>query len=215
MGCMIQKTMKEKITKECSVCRNFFEKQSTCSRKSWSKRITCSRNCNNKYWVGKTNARKKQGSKNSVPAWNKGIPQSEEAKRNLSEKLKVIAKEKNFGRWMEGKKLSLETRRKQSEAAKAVIARGEHNFYIDGRTPDNKLQRHSLNYKIWREAIFKRDNWTCQECKLRGVRLEAHHIKSFSLFPELRFAIDNGITVCTLCHAKIDSLRARTLTKQI
>jgi 5-methylcytosine-specific restriction endonuclease McrA len=55
--------------------------------------------------------------------------------------------------------------------------------------------------KLWREAVFARDKWTCQDCgDKKGGNLEAHHIKSFAEFPELRFAIDNGITLCKDCH---------------
>jgi len=207
--------MKTKQTKNCIVCKKEFEKPIVCSQKVWdTQRKNCSKKCQNLYWVGKPNGRKKHGSKNSVPAWNKGIPQTEEVKKKLSDKLKIIAKEKGFGKWMTGKKLSTETRQKQRESNLERIQKGTHNFYIDGRTPERMVIRHSLNYRLWREAVFKRDDFTCKECKQRGGYIEAHHIKPFALFPELRFAIDNGVTLCTFCHAKVDIFRARTLTKQ-
>ena len=65
--------------------------------------------------------------------------------------------------------------------------------------------RHQIDSRLWREAIFARDNWTCQECGKRGGRLNAHHIKSFKQYPELRFAIDNGETLCYNCHKKINN----------
>ena len=74
--------------------------------------------------------------------------------------------------------------------------------------------RGSLEYRLWREAVFKRDDYTCLECKQRGGKLNAHHIKPFSLFPELRFAIDNGATLCELCHKKTDSYAGKGLKRE-
>jgi hypothetical protein len=59
--------------------------------------------------------------------------------------------------------------------------------------------------KEWVRAIMERDNFTCQDCKVRGGRLEVHHIKPWVLFPELRLDKSNGVTLCRDCHKKTDS----------
>lgn len=74
-----------------------------------------------------------------------------------------------------------------------------------GITPINKLIRKSVEYKLWRKAVFERDNYTCIFCGERGGELHPDHIKPFALFPELRFAIDNGRTLCKSCHMKTDT----------
>lgn len=63
--------------------------------------------------------------------------------------------------------------------------------------------RRSAEYKLWRKAIFERDDYTCQVCGQRGVKLNAHHKKPYAYFPDLRYSIDNGITLCISCHQKV------------
>lgn len=76
-----------------------------------------------------------------------------------------------------------------------------------GITPKNRLIRTSKKYQEWRLAVFQRDNFTCQKCGRRGGDLEPHHSLSFSEFPELRFELWNGITLCSKCHSEIDKNR--------
>ena len=79
-----------------------------------------------------------------------------------------------------------------------------------GITPLNIQIRNSIEYKLWRKSVFERDNYICIWCGLhsgngKAVVLHADHIKPFAYYPELRFAIDNGRTLCKDCHKKTDT----------
>jgi len=74
-----------------------------------------------------------------------------------------------------------------------------------GVTPINNLLRRTREYKIWQELVLKRDNYTCVLCSQRGGELHVDHIKPFSLFPELRFELSNGRTLCKKCHENTDT----------
>lgn len=74
-----------------------------------------------------------------------------------------------------------------------------HNWK-GGITPEHKKARQGLDYKQWRKEVFKRDNYICQKCKVRGTILHAHHIRSFATNPKLRTDLKNGITLCEHCH---------------
>jgi hypothetical protein len=60
--------------------------------------------------------------------------------------------------------------------------------------------RHTLAYRIWRDQVFQRDNYTCKICDERGNKLNAHHLELFAKNEDLRFDINNGETLCYDCH---------------
>ena len=127
------------------------------------------------------------GHKNS-PSSNKGKRMSEEQKLKIS-----LAKK--------GKKLPPRTKEHRAKFSGS----NNHNWK-GGISEVNHKIRTSLEYKLWRMAVFARDEYTCiWGGKAHGKRLQADHIKPFAFFPELRFAIDNGRTLCESCHRKTDT----------
>lgn len=96
---------------------------------------------------------------------------------------------------------SLETRKKRSEKMTGV---NNHNYKAN-KYSDNETIRRSFEYKQWRNSVFERDDYTCQICMARGCKINADHIKSFSMYPELRMELSNGRTLCVDCHRKTDN----------
>lgn len=64
-------------------------------------------------------------------------------------------------------------------------------------------KRNSPEYNEWRNSVFQRDNYTCKMCGTKGGKLNAHHIELWSKNDDLRFSVDNGITLCVDCHKKL------------
>lgn len=129
-------------------------------------------------------------------AFFKGKHHSEETKKKLSRALK-------------GRKLSTETRRKIADSKRG----SKSHFWKGGKTAKMKQIKKGSEWRMWRETVFERDNWTCQDCGERGGILHPHHIKKVCQFPELIFEVSNGVTLCKICHKKTDSYGKR-ITKQ-
>jgi len=104
-----------------------------------------------------------------------------------------------------GKKLSEETKLKIGIGNMGKNVGSNNGSWKGGVNPINKKIRGSREMKIWRQSVFKRDNYTCVWCGNRGGKLNADHIKPFAHYPELRFAKDNGRTLCVSCHITTDT----------
>jgi len=84
------------------------------------------------------------------------------------------------------------------------IPRGSNHYrYEKERSRVGVNRGYDLLGHDWMLAVKKRDKWTCaiknKACK---GRLEAHHILSWSEYPELRYDINNGITLCHYHHPR-------------
>ena len=98
----------------------------------------------------------------------------------------------------------------QHSSPETEIKRGQHlspetefkQSVPGGVSTKDMLVRASGEYVAWRKGVFERDNYTCQNCGARGGKLEAHHIKSFAKYPELRLELSNGVTLCKSYHRK-------------
>jgi 5-methylcytosine-specific restriction endonuclease McrA len=101
---------------------------------------------------------------------------------------------------------SEETKAKMREINRQNAKYGsEHPLWQGGAREQRKREMKGYPYRDWRTAVFTRDNWTCQCCGIRGGYLEADHIKPWCAFPDLRYDVNNGRTVCRPCHVKLDT----------
>lgn len=77
-----------------------------------------------------------------------------------------------------------------------------------GIYPKNLLIRRSQKYKEWVQQVYRRDDYTCQDCDEKGGSLNAHHIVPFrecrEYWKEGIFDVDNGLTLCKGCHQKVE-----------
>jgi hypothetical protein len=168
-----------------------------------------------KYIKGHTPANKGKKGWTNNGSFKKG---HKSVSKPMTEETKIKLRLANIGR-----KLTPEHKEKLRQAKLRNPVRywkGKHtpvfgnkcHLWRGGITPERLAIRSSLEYKLWRTAVFERDNYTCVWCgNNKSGNLNAHHIKPFSRFPELRFAIDNGITLCRDCHKSTDSYMNRNI----
>jgi len=156
---------------------------------------------------------------------------------------------------MKDKKHSDESKLKMSQSAKKTFSNGRISWQKGKKCPQlsgknshcwkggitelYNMIRNSFENKQWRNEIYRRDNYTCQDCFKRGNNLEAHHKYRFSYILRdflneynqfsptedketlVRLSItykpfwdiDNGETLCQSCHRKTfnknESIRRR------
>jgi len=166
------------IINKCKICFKEFTKSHNLNRKY----KYCSCKC-----MGLDKEKRKKHSLIMIGhiAWNKGM-------KGIQPWMNIIGL--NFGGWNKG----IENK----------LIKGEKNpNWKGGITPINEKIRHSIEYRNWRMKVLKRDYFRCINCghKSNGNYKDVivDHIKPFSLYPELRFKISNGRTLCRKCDNEI------------
>ena len=185
------------LTNKCKKCNKDF------SIANWNKtRKFCSRNC---YWTS-------------------GILKKPD---NLKVRIKCVTCKKLCVRWKDNKNVNKFCSRECFGLNQKVVmtnrevsdfTRKKHAENLLGQTSElsrrwikdrtKVIGRHNRNlhdsdYKQWRRNICNRDNWKCKiDNNTCSGRLEVHHILDWENYPELRYEINNGITLCHAHHPK-------------
>jgi len=132
-------------------------------------------------------ARKRQGSN----VWNKGKKglqkHTQEWKDNAKERMKGNQFRKGYTAWNKG------------------LQKEKNPLWIEDRsllkTYSGSEERRSPKYQNWRHQCIKRDRHICRinnkDCEGKVV---VHHILGWADYPELRYNINNGITLCQAHH---------------
>lgn len=180
------------MQKNCLQCKEIFQKKSTRSVRDFLERAKfCSILCRSVYNKGKC--------PESLLAFHKtriGKPA-----HNRGKDVTLVCRE------CETYFTVFEWRARQNP--KFCSHRCASQFKDFGKASLDKKIRMSAAYKAWRTLVFERDSYTCQECNQRGGKLHADHIQPFGFFPELRFEVSNGRTLCVPCHMKTPTYGGR------
>ena len=81
----------------------------------------------------------------------------------------------------------------------------DHPRYNQNLSDEERSKRRGHFSTVWSSQILERSTYTCQSCNKHGGNLNAHHLNAWNAFPEQRFDLDNGVTLCTDCHKEFHS----------
>ena len=162
--------------------------------------------------------------------WMKGKTPSVETRKKISDaqlaycteeeclRRSVYAKAHGYGKWMQGRILpayvvekivqhkrgctytEIYGDRAEQERLKRKLGNRRR---FEGQTlkyEEDPNLRLSPEYREWRVAVFERDQYACQACGLTSTILNAHHIEPWAVNESRRYDVENGITLCVLCH---------------
>lgn len=94
------------------------------------------------------------------------------------------------------------------------FAKGSTPWFVEKNLPAPRKNKHNLenknkfssfHYKNCRKQVVERDGKKCVKCNSMQ-KLHAHHIIPWKDDESKRFDVENGMTLCISCHAKIEGL---------
>lgn len=107
-----------------------------------------------------------------------------------------------------GRIFSLEVRKRMSDAAPRKYGKDHFNFK-DSKLQELRIKERKLPKNLdFVKGCLKRDLYKCIKCN-SNKKLNVHHIELYSTHEDLRYEINNGITLCKSCHILYHKLNKR------
>lgn len=179
--------MRKLWEKICKKCKKTFKQWYNISKKEWEWVLYCSHSCANSVnmiWSKRCIWR--------IPRnkWKESLRGKENPQYTRIEKKCLVC-------WTQ-----FVVKKYREESAKFCCKKCseiDRNKWMG--TEANKI-RQSIEWKLWKDSVWARDWYMCKKCNMTGIEIHSHHIMNFAKYPELRFAIDNWITLCKVCHKR-------------
>ena len=133
--------------------------------------------------------------------------------RENSEKQKSTARDRMLGnKFCVGKKLSDEHKlkismanigKKPTESIRKLLSEKAKQRCTKEWKENLSKNRNSSLHREWSQLVKNRDGWKCKISNNNCFgKVVAHHILPWSKFPELRYEVNNGITLCHFHHPR-------------
>jgi 5-methylcytosine-specific restriction endonuclease McrA len=171
---------KRRIINSCVICDAKFEVQLSTK----DKKITCSKECSSK-----NKSYKRLGGKHNIgPKYNECV------RCKTAFLINGVNKKSKTAKYCSPKC-------QNQDHSERISGEKSHNWK-GGVADTNKRSQFKREIYEWRKLVFKRDFYKCQHCGSKK-ELEAHHIIEWSKCVETRFDLNNGLTLCIICHGKV------------
>lgn len=179
-----------------------------------SNKLTCTLEIRKRYSKMYKGKKRPEITGKKHPLWGKSLSEETRSKMSRSKMGKIYPKQVEANRQNAKKRMGIKrpvsVGEKISKAKRGIPnlkGRGVNSGnWKGGINPINDSIRKSLEMKIFKKDCLKRDNWTCKKTGQRGGKLVVHHILNFSDNPELRFNIENGITLSRESHIEFHKI---------
>lgn len=143
--------------------------------------------------------------KGKIP-WNKGLVGSCSGNKNAFFGRRHTEESKQKMRDSAARKFSSmteEQRKNYGQGWKGKFGPAHIRYKIDRSSLKKKELRNDPAYWGWRRDVNRRDDYKCRISNIDcNGRIEVHHILSWREFPELRYNVNNGITLCQFHHPR-------------
>mgnify|MGYP001579349742 CR=1 FL=1 len=179
--------------KNCILCGKEFNRIPRRSNFWWKTAKFCTLKCSWKNHIGKPSG-----------MLGKHLTEEQKAERRAYKHTKetkiIIGLASKGNQYRKGAK---QTEEWKELMRKRMSGSNNHNWIFDRTKLVKKQERNDYAYKEWRRLVWSRDGFKCkignQDCY---GRIETHHILNFRDYPELRYEINNGITLCHAHHPR-------------
>lgn len=111
-----------------------------------------------------------------------------------------------------------ETKEKRAAVKRGIFGEKTNRWIKDRSKLSKKQIRNDYAYQEWRKLVFVRDRFICQlkdeDCTKKII---SHHILPWRDYPEKRYEVNNGITLCHYHHPlrRVDEKRLESILLDI